>query len=212
MHDAWDSQDVFEIFIPENYGITVNVHSDFRNDIDIMSSMGNNLGGADPAGPVTMAYNPAFGGSTETITLDMEVGSGMYDLVVEMWNVNDGPDTQQNDAGLGIDAADHHLDSGSTNWALGGVNMADGTVANGEVTWLNTTTQNATGVPVDATFSGMINHVWDRVDAYRLAIPTGYYAFVNVTTDGNDAVATTLFSSPDYTAAWTNGNDEIASW
>jgi len=212
MHDAWDSQDVFEIFIPENYGITINVHSDFRNDIDIMSSMGNNLGGADPAGPVTMAYNPAFGGSTETITLDMEVGSGMYDLVVEMWNVNDGPDTQQNDAGLGTDAADHHLDSGSTNWALGGVNMADGTVANGEVTWLNSTTQNATGVPVDATFSGMINHVWDRVDAYRLAIPTGYYAFVNVTTDGNDAVATTLFSSPDYTAAWTNGNDEIASY
>lgn len=212
MHDAWDAEDVFEIFVPENYGITVNVYSDVRNDIDISSTFGNNNGGLDPAGPITMGYNPEVGGSTETITLEMEVGSGMYDLVVEMWNVNDGPDTQQNDANTGGDAADHHLDYGQTTWALGGINMADGATADGQVTWLNNTAFNATGVPIDVVFSGMINHVWDRVDSYRLPIPTGYYAYVNVSSDGDDAVSTTMFTSPDYSSPWAPGNDEIGSY
>ena len=212
MHDAWDDQDVFEIFVPEDYGVTVTVSTDVRNDIDISSTFGDDSGGSEPAGPITMFYNPTMGGSTETITLDMVVGSGMYELDVQMWNVNDGPDTQQNDAGTGSDAADHHLDFGSTNWALGSTNMADGKSADGQVTWVNNTVLNATGVPVDSTFSGMINHLWDRVDAYRIPIPSGYYAFINVSSDSETGVATTLFSSIDYSSAWTTGNDEIVDY
>ena len=216
MHDAWDDQDVFEIYIPENYGVTVSVASDVRNDIDLSSSFGNNNGGADPAGPITMGYNPATGGSTETITLDMTVGSGMYEMTVEIWTVNDGPDTQQNDAGTGGDAADHHLDAGDTAWALGGLNIADGNPADGQVTWMNNTVLNATGVPVDATWSGMINHVWDRLDSYRIPIPTGYYAFINVSTAGDDAVSTTIFGAQDYSVAnpWLGApqNDEIVDY
>ena len=41
-------------------------------------------------------------------------------------------------------------------------------------------------VPVDATVSGTINHVWDRTDAYRLAIPAGYYANITVSSDDDD--------------------------
>ena len=39
LHDAWDAEDYYEIFVPENYGITVNVVSDPRNDIDLYLSL-----------------------------------------------------------------------------------------------------------------------------------------------------------------------------
>jgi len=212
IHDAWDAQDYYEIFVPENYGISVSVESDVKNDIDLYSSFGDNTAGVDPAGPITMPYNPATGGSLETITVDAEVGSGMYDLIVQMWTVNDGPDSQQDDAGLGGDAADHHLDSGPSQWYLGGVHFNDGTSANGDVSWMNTSVTNATGVPIDVTLSGTMNHVWDRVDAYRLAVPMGYYANITVRSDDPQAVSATIFEPDSYTQPYTTGNEGIVDY
>ncbi len=215
LHDAWDSEDFYEIFVPENYGITVNVVSDVKNDIDLYSSFGNNLGGADPAGPITMVYNSVFGGSTETIRLKSVVGSGMYTMNVQMWTVDMGPDAGQDDAGTGGDAADHHLDYGASQWSLGGTPFADGTMADGSETWLNASMMNATGVPVDATVSGTINHVWDRTDAYRLAIPAGYYANITVSTEGGettDTVSATIFEPSSYSNPLTTGNEGIVSY
>ena len=212
LHDAWDSEDYYEIFVPENYGITVSVVSDVKNDIDLYSSFGNNLGGSDPAGPITMVYNSASGGSTETITLNAVVGSGMYTMIVQMWTVDNGPDASQDDAGTGGDAADHHLDSGASQWSLGGVPFNDGTVADGTVTWLNASTQNATGVPVDSSMTGTVNHVWDRVDAYRLAIPMGYYANITVSSDEDDGVSATIFAPDAYHQPYTTGNEGIVDY
>lgn len=212
LHDAWDAEDYYEIFVPENYGITVSVVSDPRNDIDLYSSFGNNLGGVDPAGPITMVYNSVTGGSTETITVKSVVGSGMYTMNVQLWTVDNGPDAGQDDAGTGGDAADHHLDYGASQWYLGGVPFADGNMADGTVTWLNASTQNATGVPVDATVSGTINHVWDRTDSYRLAIPAGYYANITVSSDSDDAVSATIFAPDSYTNPYTTGNEGIVDY
>ena len=212
MHDAWDSEDYYEIYIPENYGITVMVESDVKNDIDLYSSFGDNTAGADPAGPITMVYNPTQGGSTETITLDMVVGSGMYTMIVQMWTVDTGPDAAQDDAGLGGDAADHHLDSGASQWYLGGVHFNDGTASDGTVTWMNNSVLNATGSPIDVSLTGTMNHVWDRVDAYRLAIPMGYYANITVSSDDPQAVSATIFEPDSYTQPYTTGNEGIVDY
>ena len=89
---------------------------------------------------------------------------------------------------------------------------ADGTMADGSQTWLNGSMMNATGVPVDATVSGTINHVWDRTDAYRLAIPAGYYANITVSSDGDDAVTATIFEPSSYSNPYTTGNEGIVSY
>ncbi len=218
MHDAWDSNDYYEMFVPENYGVSIWVHSDARNDIDITSSMGNDLDGADPAGPISMVYNPTAGGSLETISLEQVVGSGMYTMTVEVWTVTDGPGSDYDDAGLGGDAADHHLDQGTSKWNLGGNSFNDGRSSDGQVSWLNATTQNATGVPIDVTLTGTINHVWDRTDAYRLAIPSGYYANITIYSDtslASDTVSVTIFE-PEVNAnaypVWDSQNEAIGDY
>ena len=72
-----------------------------------------------------------------------------------------------------------------------------------------TSTQNATGVPVDV-MTGTIN-VWDRVDAYRLAIPMGYYANITVSSDDDSAVSATIFQPDAYHQPY-NGNEGIVAY
>jgi len=214
MHDYWDAEDNYQIFIPEHHGMSVSVSTDNNNDIDLYSSFDSSTGRANPHGPLSMQYNSAFGGSTVDFELRMEVGAGMYQLTVEIWTHATGPDGSQNDANTGGDVADHFFVNEQTRWSIGGIRLNDGNTGNGEpLFWLNNTVQNATGVPVDTTFTGTINHYWDRVDAYMLAIPTGYYANITVSTS-TDAfgVMTTILDSANYGAKWAYGVEEIMDY
>ena len=212
MHDWWDSSDFFEIYLPEDYGMSVMVHSHDWNDIDIVTSFGNDADGADPAGPASKTYNGVTGGSTETIELKMEVGSGMYDLVIQMWTTALGP-SNDDDAGTGGDAADHYMEFGSSRWSVGGNSLNDGRAGNGEVTWLNDSFLDATtGMPIDGTVTGTINHMWDRTDAYWLAIPTGYYMNLTVASLSGDGsqISVLVFENTDYSSPLgMTSNDQI---
>ncbi len=212
MHDWWDKSDFFEIYLPEDYGMSIVVHSHDWNDIDIVTSFGNDGDGVDPAGPASKTYNGANGGSTETIQLKMEVGAGMYDLVVQMWTTALGP-SSDDDAGTGGDAADHYMEFGNSRWNVGGNPLNDGRAGNGEVTWLNDSFLDATtGMPIDGTVTGTINHMWDRTDAYWLAIPNGYYMNLTVASLSGDGsqVSVLVFENTDYSSPLgLTSNDQI---
>ena len=60
--------------------------------------------------------------------------------------------------------------------------------------------------------TGTMIDVWDRVDAYRLAIPMGYYANITVSSDDDSAVSATIFQPDAYHQPYTNGNEGIVAY
>ena len=184
-HDMDDRYDYYKIYLPQNYGLKVEVSFPGGHDIDtglyyknpastylyfIDSSYYDN--------PETMWATYSNGGQDLYIRVFTDIGGGIYWMNLTMITPANEPGSNPNDCGAGIDAGDIIY---SATWDAGPsfVNNSNQADINGDA--------NDTG----GTCTGWFDYTWDQRDYYQFLVPAGKY--INITT-----------SFPDMSAA--NGN------
>ena len=200
-HDAFDAVDRYEIFIPQNYGmsVTLDYHSDMYMTLDIGNTAAtSNIYQSDQSEYPQAGYSTFDqGGQTMVITVEMVRGSGEYSMVIEMlWP--DNTVNPEDDCGIGEDF--NHFPWGpqapwNTNW-LNHTGMAT-----------STTTEIG---PTGGTCVAWMHSAWDDDDGVRISIPANHFLNVTITpitelADTNtgfsieeDFIAYSLFACPQF--------------
>ena len=190
-HDMDDRYDYYKVYLPQNYGLRVEVSFPGGHDIDtglyyknpastylyfIDSSYYDN--------PETMWATYSNSGQDLYIRVFTDIGGGIYWMNLTMITPANEPGSNPNDCGSGTDAGDIIY---SATWDAGPsfVNNSNQADINGDA--------NDTG----GTCTGWFDNTWDQRDYYQILVPTGKY--VNITT-----------SFPDLSAA--NGNAYVYTY
>ncbi len=177
-HDSDDRYDYYEIYLPQNYALHVEVSFPESHDIDtglyyqhpvygylyfIDSSYYDN--------PEDMWADYSHGGQTLFIRVYTDIGGGIYWMNITMITPDNEPGGNPNDCGAGIDASDiiyyPTWDDGPS--FVNNSNQAD---INGDAD------------DVGGVCTGWFDYTWDARDYYQILVPTGKY--VNITTDFPD--------------------------
>ena len=192
-HDSWDMYDMYEIYIPQGYALTVDLTFPVQNDLELMikypspysttslytacSSYSNN--------PESCAAPYSYGGQSLYIVVTTDRGSGEYTLDITMITPANEPGANPDDCGSGVDASDNLYTHPGGN------------------TWLNSSTQiDANGDADDAggTCTAWISDLWDERDYFNVLVPAGKYLSWNVTWDSPSSVYTYIYKCQVQTA------------
>ena len=177
-HDYEDRYDYYEIYIPQNYALHVEISFPAGHDIDAGLYYRHATYGwlytADSSyysNPEELWIDYSYGGETMYIRVYTDIGGGIYWMNVTMITPTNEPGANPNDCGAGIDAGDtiyaNTWDDGPT--FHNNSNQAD---INGDA--------NDTGGVCTSWF----DYTWDQRDYYHINVPAGKY--INVTVDFPD--------------------------
>ena len=177
-HDSDDRYDYYQIYMPQNYALHVEVSFPGSHDIDtglyyqhpvygylyfIDSSYYDN--------PESMWADYSHGGETLFIRVFTDFGGGIYWMNITMITPDNEPGANPNDCGAGIDASDiiyyNTWDDGPS--FVNNSNQAD---INGDAD------------DIGGVCTGWFDYTWDQRDYYQILVPAGKY--VNITTDFPD--------------------------
>ena len=175
-HDYLDRYDYYKIYVPENYGLTLTLSFPVQDDYELYTYYQHPVYGYlySIAGGSSYNYNPevvninfGYGGQDIFIRVYADRGGGNYDLDVVMLTADNAPGSNQDDCGIGIDAAD-------SLWTMPE-----------EDTWMNGSTAidaNGDANDTGGSCTGWVSYVWDKMDVYKILVPAGKYIMVNIST------------------------------
>jgi len=188
-HDMKDRYDLYQIYVPENYGLHITVDAADYDDVDLYIKR---LSNPTSTSMTNIVYDTGYGdkelwgqldqgGQDQFIVIYYNVGGGSYTLDVEMMTEDNDPNPQD-DCGLGVDAG-----GSAYSWINGGPNPAYGN------TWMNASTQvdaNGDADDVGGTCRGWISNDWDEYDWINILVPAGRYIMINATFNGGMQTST----------------------
>ncbi len=174
-HDMQDRYDYFEIYLPPNYALNVEVSFPSGHDIDTGLYYAHPVYGylyfIDSSyydNPEVLWADYSHGDQTIFIRVFNDIGAGIYWMNITMITPDNEPGANPNDCGAGIDAGDvvyyPTWDDGPS--FVNNSNQAD---INGDA--------NDTG----GVCTGWFDYTWDQFDYYQILVPAGKY--INITTD-----------------------------
>ena len=172
-HDSWDMYDMYEIFIPQGYALSVSLTFPVQNDLELAlmtpSTPGNTYlytrCSSYNFNPETCSITYQYGGDNAYIKVTTDRGSGEYTLDITMITPDNEPGANPDDCGTGVDASDNIYSNPGGNTWLNNSNQID---ANGDA--------NDTG----GICTGWISDLWDERDYYNILVPSGTYLQMNV--------------------------------
>jgi hypothetical protein len=196
-HDSWDMYDMYEIYIPENYALMVDLSFPEQNDLELFLRYANAYGSLSTISssyndnPETGAAVYSYSGQSIYIIVQTDRGSGEYTMDITMITPANEPGANADDCGTGVDASDNLFTHPGGN------------------TWLNSSTQidaNGDADDVGGTCTGWISDMWDERDYYNILIPSGKYMELNVTWDSDGQyVYTYIYKCSSYPAPCSQG-------
>ena len=189
-HDSWDMYDMYEIYIPNNYALMVDLSFPEQNDLELFVRYQGTWGLSTVSSsyndnPETGAAGYSYGGQSLYIIVQTDRGSGEYTLGVTMITPANEPGANPDDCGTGVDASDNLYTNPGGN------------------TWLNGSTQidaNGDADDVGGTCTGWISDMWDEYDYYNVLVPPGKYLEWNVTWTSSASVYTYIYKCQVQTA------------
>tara|TARA_B100001741_G_scaffold96415_1_gene79007 strand:- start:244 stop:1278 length:1035 start_codon:yes stop_codon:yes gene_type:complete len=182
-HDSWDMYDMYEIYIPNNYALMVELNFPIQNDLELFIRYQGTWGLSTVSSsyndnPETGAATYSYGGQSLFIIVQTDRGSGEYTLDITMITPANEPGANPDDCGTGVDASDNiYTNPGGNTW-LNGSTQID---ANGDVD------------DVGGTCTAWISDQWDERDYYNVLVPPGKYLEWNVTWSSSASVYTYVY-------------------
>ena len=182
-HDSWDMYDMYEIYIPTNYALMVELSFPVQNDLELFIRYQGTYG----LSTVSSSYNDnpetgsaiySYGGQSLYVIVQTDRGSGEYTLDITMITPANEPGANPDDCGTGVDASDNVYTNPGGN------------------TWLNGSTQIDVNGDVDdvgGTCTGWISDQWDERDYYNVLVPPGKYLEWNITWSSDASVYTYVY-------------------
>ena len=189
-HDSWDMYDMYEIYIPQNYALMVDLSFPVQNDLELFLRYQGTWGLSTISSsynynPETASATYSYGGQSIYIIVQTDRGSGEYTLDITMITPANEPGANPDDCGTGVDASDNlYTNPGGNTW-LNGSTQID---ANGDA--------NDTG----GVCTGWISDLWDERDYYNVLVPAGKYLSWNVTWTSSSYVYTYIYKCQVQTA------------
>ena len=189
-HDSWDMYDMYEIYIPQNYALTVDLSFPEQNDLELFIRYQGTWGLSTVSSsynynPETGAADYSYGGQSLFVIVQTDRGSGDYTLDITMITPANEPGANPDDCGTGVDASDNIYTNPGGN------------------TWLNGSTQidaNGDADDVGGTCTGWISDMWDERDYYNVLVPAGKYLSWNITWSSTMSVYTYIYKCQVQTA------------
>ena len=182
-HDSWDMYDMYEIYIPNNYALMVELSFPEQNDLELFLRYQGTWG----LSTIASSYNDnpekvsavySYAGQSLFIIVQTDRGSGEYTLDITMITPANEPGANPDDCGTGVDASDNIYTNPGGN------------------TWLNGSTQIDVNGDVDdvgGTCTAWISDQWDERDYYNVLVPPGKYLEWNVTWSSDASVYTYVY-------------------
>ena len=188
-HDSWDMYDMYEIYLPQNYALMVDLSFPEQNDLELFlryqGTYFSTISSSYNDNPETGAAVYSYSGQSIFIVVQTDRGSGPYTLDITMITPANEPGGND-DCGTGVDASDNLFTHPGGN------------------TWLNSSTQidaNGDADDVGGSCTGWISDMWDERDYYNILIPAGKYMELNVTWDSDGQyVYTYIYKCSSYPA------------
>ena len=172
-HDSWDRYDHYELYIPENYALSVTLTFPEENwlylyllthqppSTYLYSRCYSSYG--EVQGQLSCSLMYAYGGGSAFIRVYNTMGGGPYEITMTMITPDNEPGAPHDDCGTGVDASDYvYLPPPNT--------------------WLNDSTQidaNGDANDTGGICTGWNDKVWDTNDYYNILVPAGKYLQMN---------------------------------
>ena len=184
-HDSWDMYDMYEIYIPQNYALMVDLSFPEQNNLNLFLRYQGTYGLSTVQtsyydNPESVSATYQYGGQSLYIVVMTDRGSGEYTLDITMITPANEPGANPDDCGSGTDASDNLYTNPGGN------------------TWLNGSTQidaNGDADDVGGTCTGWISDNWDERDYYNVLVPAGKYLEWNITWTSSASVYTYMYLS-----------------
>ena len=171
VHDYHDTYDYYQIFVPDNYALGVNLTFETENNFELSIGVPSTWGGFSTICSDTGKYE--FNGHRECyadyednnqdvwIRVYAERGGSDYELDIDMIWPGTGPADFQNDCDTGVDAYYHsYSDFDEATW-LGG----------NPLHMINGDPDNYTGPYEGGACSAWMDIQWDNLDSYHITVP-----------------------------------------
>ncbi len=173
-HDSWDRYDHYEMYLPNNYALQVELTFPEENWLYLYIMYLNPTGymysacGASSSsvqGELSCSIGYTYGGQSVYIRVYDTMGGGEYTVDMTMITPDNEPGAPHNDCGTGVDASDNIYTNPGGN------------------TWLNDSTQidaNGDANDTGGVCTGWKDQQWDMNDYYNILVPPGKYLSMNV--------------------------------
>ncbi len=171
VHDYADTYDYYQIFVPDNYALGVNLTFETENNFELAIGVPSTWGGFSTICSDIGKYE--FDGHRECyadyednnqdvwIRVYAERGGSDYELDIDMIWPGTGPADFQNDCDTGVDAYYHsYSDFDEATW-LGG----------NPLHMMNGDPDNYTGPYEGGACSAWMDIQWDNLDSYHITVP-----------------------------------------
>ena len=178
-HDNWDRYDHYEVYLPNNYALQVDLTHPEENWLYLYIMYLSPTGymysacyasSSTVQGQLSCSIGYTYGGQSVFIRVYNTMGGGDYDIDMTMITPDNEPGAPHNDCGSGVDASDNIYTNPGGN------------------TWLNDSTQidaNGDANDTGGVCTGWKDNQWDPNDYYNILVPPGKYLSMNVTWTAN---------------------------
>jgi hypothetical protein len=189
-HDMLDRYDLYQIYVPTNYGLIVSLDTGDYDDVDLYikkrtsptsTSMLNIVYDTGYDADKELYSHMSNGGQDQFIVVYYNIGGGSYNLNIVMMTEDNDPNPQD-DCGSGQDA-------GTSAYAY--INGAPNPSHTN--TWLNDSTQldvNGDADDVGGVCRGWLSKDWDLSDYFAILVPVDKYIMINLTFNGGMQTST----------------------
>ena len=173
-HDSWDRYDHYELYLPNNYALQVELSYPEQNWLYLYIMYLSPTGymysacyssSSGTQGELSCSIDYSYAGQDMFIRVYNAVGAGEYTIDMTMITPDNEPGAPHDDCGSGVDASDNIYTNPGGN------------------TWLNDSTQidaNGDANDTGGVCTGWKDQQWDYADYYNILVPPGKYLSMNV--------------------------------